>query len=862
MSLTPDHRQVPHVASPFVGRDAELSRLKHMIDDPAIRLVTILGTAGVGKTRLAAEAVRPLADLPDHQVIFLPLATVDTPDLAIAEIARAHGIKVADPLAGMRAVWARMHGVVVLDNLEQIIDIAPTLATLITADAPMTILATSQRPLQIQGERVLRLEPLPVPAEESGQDDAQAAPSVQLFLNRAAEIDASLPDEGVPAETTKVIAEICRRLDGIPLAIELAASRMAALTPEVILDQLERDHQVLASPRRDLPARQRTMHSAIAWSFKLLPDDLRRVFLWLGVFPGGFDLPTVQHLADHLEIRQSALDIVQQLMDFSLVRRTEGGRDPWYMMLTSIREFCLAELDATQERADAEAFLADHVLARAEATEAAMTGPEAGRWIELLGHEQPNVRQAVSWALAHEDAVVPYQVVGGMRRYMLQASMHQEGIAWIDRAEPWSSSLPHRPLILGLLGKTSLLEGRRAFSDVQAISDQVTALLDAHPDPELQVRHLIQQGLQSLNRNRLDESADLLRRAAELARTHGFTRSVAVARTNLGSIELYRGNYAEAEAIWRDALDALVDLGDRIVQPTILSGLSYAADSQGAFDRAVAYAEQGIAISREAGLSRDEINCLINLGAPLIHLGEYEAATQAFEDSIALAQHLAYPYHEALGHAGLASISQARGDMATAAMLDLRAMDLMPHDDMSRLLPEIGLALVTMLVHSGSFPEAAALLERTDRYLEEIELTIGPYDLYQPQALWQEIEAALPDTSAARERGRSWSVEAYRRHMRAIARRIAGTRGPVAAMLVTIPPSAQTPPLTRREQEILHLLAEGYSTQRLADELSISPRTITTHIANMMGKYEVSSRTELVARPLRDGAIPGTPPTT
>ena len=264
------------------------------------------------------------------------------PDYRRQGIATALGADYADtgpPKEAVRAFVGELPFLLVLDNFEQVIEAAVDIADIVPHNPKLTVIITSQRPLQIDGERVVRLAPLEVPGPNDDMSMIRSIPSVQLLIDRAIDQDAQLEEALNDSSTTQAIAEICRRLNGLPLAIELAASRLSSLTPEVVVDQLKRGQHILSSQRRDTPERQRTMHGAIQWSFRLLPPGTQRVFLWLGAFSSGFDLAIVDRVSQHLGVSSPSFDTISELINLSMIQRVRRGTNPWYEMLESIRDF-------------------------------------------------------------------------------------------------------------------------------------------------------------------------------------------------------------------------------------------------------------------------------------------------------------------------------------------------------------------------------------------------------------------------------------------------------------------------------------------------------------------------------------------
>src|SRR5215203_2947225 len=355
---------LPALLTSLVGRERELAALATLVVRPDGRLITLTGPGGSGKTRLALEAGRTLLRDFGDGVVFVDLTPLTDAALVLPTIASTLGVR---EQMGYRLVetlinvLASKHLLLLLDNCEQVLDAAPEIAELLVASPDLSIIATSREPLRMRGERVVPVLPLPVPAADGPLvvEELACVPSVALFVERAT---ASYPAFALTADTASAVAAICRRLDGLPLAIELAAARINVLPPASLLARLERRLPLLAGGGRDLPARQRTMRDAIAWSYDLLSSAEQALFRHLAVFAGGFTLVAVEAVAAP-DRNLPVLDGVVALVEQSLVRQMPGIDDePRYQMLETVREFGLEQLDASGELDEARAQHAEHYL--------------------------------------------------------------------------------------------------------------------------------------------------------------------------------------------------------------------------------------------------------------------------------------------------------------------------------------------------------------------------------------------------------------------------------------------------------------------------------------------------------------------
>lgn len=834
-------RQVPLFASTFVGREAEIRMLEALIHDPDAPLVTVTGTAGVGKTRLIIQAARTLADRWEDGVAFIPLSTVSDPRLVLSEIGK--GLSLAGDL-GPDAIRDRLqtwNGLILIDNFEQLIDAAVDIRAILPSNPDCTIIISSQRPLQIEGERLIRLEPLPVPAVNANQHDLLGSPSMQLMIERAHWQSIALDD----ASTIEAMAKLCRWLDGIPLAIELAATRLTTLSPELVLEQLQRGEQILSCHRRDAPERQRTMHAAINWSYELLPPTTQKLFLWLGPFAAGFDLDLVAEVTNHLQIEQEPVATITELMNLGLLRRVRGGTRPWYHMLRSIREFCLAELQANGDCPAAQAVVAHHVTDLARCSEFALTGPDSHSWSEQLERELPTIRNCVIWSLEHGQPEVAMVVASGLWRFMERKGRWQEVIAWVDQALTMRDQLSDEALIGGLLAKVTAHEDARNLTVALEAANEIASLLEGKHLPRLQTLFNLRMGALEHDQQHLNEAESYFRQASELAKTHGFLREAAMAQANLGLLSYQRADAANAETCLLSAKGMLEEIGDASGVASALSNLGAVMMLADDLDAARIYLDESLEITRLLGLKRDLIYSLMNSGALLCHLGEHEASEKLVSEAIDVAREINYPVLESIGLSMLAETALNREDYRRSAKLLAASMELAGPVDMPRQFPIYGVLIADLMVKTHRHALAAAILAKAESLAHDLDLVFEPHHMQRIESVTTAIGQRIDDPGADEARGLAWSTDEFVRQLLMAVRKV--STSPVGILVKVEQPDPLTD-LTVREREILDLLKAGHSTQSMADHLSLSPRTVTTHIGNMMSKVGVSSRVELIAK--------------
>ncbi|MGI8963658.1 MAG: ATP-binding protein, partial [Thermomicrobiales bacterium] len=387
----------------ILGRENEIDRIVRLLDRDDLRLLTLLGPGGVGKTRLAQEVTRLVAPDFAHGVCFVSLASIRDPGLVPKAVAQAVGIQESsdrDAVELLAGLLAGRHLLLVLDNLEQVIAASGWLADLLARCSRLKVLVTSRIALDIAGEQRMVVPPLPVPSSAEEVQDENAA--VELFCQRARAVDLTFH---LNNEHAGVVAEICRRLDGLPLAIELAAARVKVLSPEAILARLTNRLTLLTGGRRDVPDRLRSMRDAIGWSYDLLPVPDQRVFCRLSTFAGGFTLEAAAFVAAWPESRiadDAVMDGIGRLIDHSLIQPTTGGLDSRFQMLETIREYGLQEIATSGQDDLSHLAHAEYYRQLADQAQTALIGPDQATWLNRLDAELPNIRGAMTWLEAQD----------------------------------------------------------------------------------------------------------------------------------------------------------------------------------------------------------------------------------------------------------------------------------------------------------------------------------------------------------------------------------------------------------------------------------------------------------------------------
>jgi predicted ATPase/DNA-binding XRE family transcriptional regulator len=436
-----NRESLPVPASPLIGRDGNVSTLRRLLADPAVRLVTLVGPGGVGKTRLGLEIARLTAQASPTRVAFVALAALRDPAFVPSAIAESLGltdVSSADLGARVRAACEDTPTLLVLDNFEHLLDAASLVANLLAAAPSIRLLVTSRAPLRVRGEREFPVLPLALEerTDPTSLQELASMPAVRLFLNRIQQVQ---PDFRLTPENGPAVEAICRRLDALPLALELAAPWIKVLTPEELLRRLDRDVLLSIGGPRDLPERQQTMNATVGWSYRLLDRDEQRAFRRFGVFPGVFSADAAAAVLGGRSAttadRNLALTAVAGLVDRSLLVRAESPSTdrPAYRMLETIRAYAMLELTAAGERNDALERLARYTIGEAALAAEGLVGTDQIRWFDRVRENLDSYRAALSWLIERGRAAEAADIAWALMFFWLIRGHTLEGHRWYEQ---------------------------------------------------------------------------------------------------------------------------------------------------------------------------------------------------------------------------------------------------------------------------------------------------------------------------------------------------------------------------------------------------------------------------------------------
>jgi predicted ATPase/DNA-binding CsgD family transcriptional regulator len=862
--LSRNSSPLPLPLTSILGREREVAAACTLLARPEVRFLTLTGTGGVGKTRLALQIASEVQESFLNGVCFVSLASIQDAALVFPTMVQALGLPGSSaqaPLELLKTALREQQRLLVLDNFEQVVVAAPSLLELLTTCPHLKLLVTSRESLQVRGERKFSVLPLALPDTQHLPDveTLERYGAVALFLERAREVQPALE---LTLDTAPLIAAICVRLDGLPLALELAAARLKLLSLSSLLERLEHSLTILTGGPRDLPERQHTLRDTIAWSYDLLSEEEQRLFRLFSVFAGGCTLDAVEAVYGDIGGEGTqVLDGVASLLDKHLIRQAEQG-EPHLLMLETIREFGWERLAMSDELEVTRQAHAAYYLQLASEAEAYLFGAGQGQWFDQLEQEYGNLRAALSWAVEHvgskeaeQKSETVLRLTGALVRYWAVRGSLNEGFAWLERALA-TTVYVSAPLRIKALSGASWLaffqdDGERA----EVLSEECLQVYRAAR--KLQVAQdlatsLLWLGWLPLTHGNDDKVRFLLEEGRVLARDKGDTKNLAYLLHFLGMAAIGQQNYVEARSLLEESQRYYKEMDNQEDLVWSFLYLGQVRFAQGDVERAGALVEDGLELARATHYQIGAACSLYLLGRLALAQGDTIKARSWLEESLTIFEAFGLEANIAQVLSWLAGIAFIQGEREKAITLCksslTRFRQMNDQESMSLCLQQWGCMVArrgdaSWATQLWGSAETLGATTSSSRLFDLFTLFTALGERADYERMKTTVQAELGDKAFAQAwaKGRAMTPEQV---IAAQAQLLILDRTPTKARINKQRSHASIYPadLSEREVEVLRLVARGLSDAEVAEILIISPRTVNAHLRSIYSKLSITSR--------------------